>query len=87
LSHQYHHPLLHKCDYTWRRIQIMRLVLSSFLHPPVTLSLFSPYISLNTLFSSTLSPCSSLNVRDQVSHPHRTTGKIIGLYIQIYKVF
>jgi hypothetical protein len=28
-----------------------------------------------------LSLCFSLNVRDQVSHPYRTTGKIIVLYI------
>jgi polysaccharide pyruvyl transferase WcaK-like protein len=32
---------------------------------------------LSTLFSNTLILCSSLNVRDQVSHPYRTTGKII----------
>jgi hypothetical protein len=32
----------------------------------------------------TLSLCSSLNVRHQVSHPRRTTGKIIVLYIQIF---
>jgi hypothetical protein len=31
------------------------------------------------LFSNTLSLCSSLNVTDQVSHPYRTTGKIIVL--------
>jgi hypothetical protein len=29
--------------------------------------------------------CSSLNVRDQVSHPYRTTGKIIVSYILILK--
>jgi hypothetical protein len=28
------------------------------------------------LFSKTLSLCSSLKVRDQVSHPYSTTGKI-----------
>jgi hypothetical protein len=33
------------------------------------------------LKSYTLSLCSSLNVRDQVSRPHRTTGKIIVLYV------
>jgi hypothetical protein len=49
----------------------------SFLQPPVTSSLFDPNILLNTLFSNTLSLCSSLNVRDQVSHPYRTTDKII----------
>jgi hypothetical protein len=31
-----------------------------------------------------LSLCSSLNVRDQVLHPYRTTGKIIVLYILIF---
>jgi hypothetical protein len=58
--------------------------LCSFLHSPVTSSLFSPNILLSTLFSNTLSLCSSLNVRDQVSHPYRITGKIIVLYIQIF---
>jgi uncharacterized membrane protein len=28
--------------------------------------------------------CSSLNVRDQVSHRHKTIGKIIVLYILIF---
>jgi hypothetical protein len=51
--------------------------LCSYLQPPVTSSLFGPNILLNTLFSNTLSLCSSINVRDQVSHPYRTTGKII----------
>jgi hypothetical protein len=37
------------------------------LQSPVTSSLFGPNILLNGLFSNTLSPCSSLNVRDQVS--------------------
>jgi hypothetical protein len=39
------------------------------------------------LFSNTLSLCSSLIVRDQVSHQYRTTGKIIVLYILIFKFF
>jgi hypothetical protein len=34
-----------------------------------------PNILLSTLLSNTLSLCSSLNVRDQVSHPYKTTGK------------
>jgi hypothetical protein len=46
--------------------------LCSFLQPPVTSSLFGPNILLNTLFSYTLSLCSCLNDRDQVSHPYRT---------------
>jgi len=55
--------------------------LCSFLHSPVTSSLLGPNIILNTLFSNTLSPRSSLNVSDQVSHPYDTTSNIIVLYI------
>jgi hypothetical protein len=53
--------------------------LCRFLHPPVTLPLVGPNILLRTLFSNTLNLCSSLNVRNQVSHPYKTTGKIIVL--------
>jgi hypothetical protein len=49
------------------------------------LILLGPNILLSTLFSNTLSLCSSLNVRDQVSHPYRTIGIIIFLYILIFK--
>ena len=51
------------------------------LHSPVTSSLLGPNILLNTIFSNILSFLSSRNVRDQVSHPYKTTGKIIILYI------
>ena len=47
--------------------------LYSFLHSLVTSSLLGPHI-LNTLFSDTLSSCSTLNVSDQVSHPYTTTS-------------
>jgi hypothetical protein len=56
-------------------------LIMQFFQPPVTSSLFGPNILLITLFSNTLGPCSSLNVRDQVSHPYRTTGKIVVLYV------
>jgi len=58
--------------------------LCSFLHSPVTSSLLGPNILLNTLFPNTLSLRSSLNVSDQVSHSHKTTGKIIVPYILIF---
>jgi hypothetical protein len=51
--------------------------LCSFLQPPVTSFLFGPNNLLSALFSNTLSLCSSLNVRDQVSRPYRTTWKIL----------
>jgi hypothetical protein len=47
--------------------------LCNFHNSPVTSSLLGPNSLLSTLFSNTLSPCSSLNVRDQVSHPYKTT--------------
>ena len=59
--------------------------LRNFLHFPVTPSLLGANILLNTLFSNTLSLCSSLNVSDQASHPYKITAKIIVLYILIFK--
>ena len=47
--------------------------LCNFPHSPVTPSLLGPNILLNTLFSNSLSLCSTLNVSDQVSHPYKTT--------------
>jgi hypothetical protein len=49
--------------------------LCNFLHSPVTSSLSGLNI-LRTLFTNTLSLlCSSLNVRDQVSCPHKQLGE------------
>jgi hypothetical protein len=62
----------------------MKLLIMQFSPNPVTSSLIGPNILLKTLSSNTLSLCSSLNVRDQVSHPHRTTSKTIVLYIAIF---
>jgi len=61
-----------------------RSSLCNLLHSLVTSSLLGPNILLNTMFSNTLSFVSSLNVSDQASHPYKTTGKIIVLYILIY---
>jgi hypothetical protein len=58
--------------------------LCNFLHFPVTSSLLGPNTLLNTLLSNTLRLRSSVNVSDQVSHPYRTTGNIIVLYILIF---
>jgi hypothetical protein len=52
--------------------------------------LFSPischFIPLlySTLFSNTFHLWPSLNARDQVSHPYRTTGKITVLFLIVY---
>ena len=52
----------------------------SYLHSLLTSSLLGPDIIINTL-----SLRSSISVSDQVSHPYKTTGKIIVLYIFIFK--
>jgi hypothetical protein len=82
-----HRPWLYYSNYTWRRVQITKLLVCSFLHPPVILFFFCPNILFSTLFSNTLNLCSSLNVRDQVWQPYRTTGNIIVLYILIFTFF
>jgi hypothetical protein len=61
-------------------------LLCSFLHLPIISSLFGPNGLLSNLFSNTPSQCFSL-VRGLVSHPYRTTDKIIVLYILIFKLF
>jgi len=43
----------------------------------LTETLAYPNILLNTMFSYTISFLSSRNVNDQVSHPYKTTGKIV----------
>jgi hypothetical protein len=43
------------------------------------LSFLGPNILLNTVFSNTLIPRSTLIVSNQVSHPYKTTGKAIFL--------
>jgi hypothetical protein len=48
--------------------------LCSLLYSPVTSSLVGPNILLSTLFPKTLSLCSSLSVRDQVSHSYKTSS-------------
>ena len=58
--------------------------LCSFLQSPVTSSLLDPNISLNTLFSNTLSLHSTLNMSDQVSYSYKKTGKIIILCIHSF---
>jgi hypothetical protein len=57
--------------------------LCNYLQPPVTSSLLGPNI-LSTLFSDILHLCSSPTVTDQVSHPYKTTDKIIVLYISVF---
>jgi hypothetical protein len=69
--------------YTWRRLQITLLLVMRFFHPLVASLLFGPDIILSTLFSNAFSVSLFLNVRDQVSHTCRTTGKIISIVLKM----
>jgi len=87
----YTSPLLHKC-YMPRRCIILDLITRmisgedyrsssvspcSLFHSSVTSPLLGPNILFSTVLSTTFSRCSFFNVRDQVSHPCKKTGKIV----------
>jgi len=59
--------------------------LCGLLQLPATFSLLGPNILRSTLFSHNLNTCYSLRMRDQVSHPYKTTGKIMVYCIVIFK--
>jgi hypothetical protein len=65
-----------RSNYTWRRVQVMKLLIMQFPLTSLISSVFGPNILLSTLLSNTLILCPSLNVRDQLSCPYKTTGKI-----------
>jgi hypothetical protein len=59
-------------------------LLCSLLLSDFNSAFLGPNFFLKTLFSNTLALCSSCNVRDQVSHPCKTAGKILISYILIF---
>jgi hypothetical protein len=70
-----HPPGLDYFNYTWRRVQITKLLVMQF---SPTSRHFIPLWSKHSLQHLVLKHPQSvflLNVRDQVSHPYRTTGK------------
>jgi len=67
MSHPSHSSWFYHSNNTGRGVETTKL------STPVTSSLLGRNILLNTLFSNTLSLCSSL-VSDQVSHPYKTWG-------------
>jgi len=59
-------------------------ILSTFCSFPISLvtsSFLDLSILLKSLSSDTISQSSSRNINDQVSHSHKTTGKVIVLYV------
>ena len=62
-------------------VQVIKLLIISFLSSPITSSLLDSNFLLSAIFSNFVSLHSSLNVSDQVSHPYKITDKIIVLYM------
>jgi hypothetical protein len=81
LSRAPHSPWFDVPNNIWGGVQNMKLLIVKL--PPFScyLSYFGPNVLLRTLSSNTLSLCSFLNLRDQVSHPYKTAGRIMVLYI------
>jgi hypothetical protein len=78
LSHHlwFHHPVF------WWIVQIMELLIVRcspvFCDFTSLLSRYSP-----PLFTNSLNLCYSLNVRDEVTHPYKTTDKLLLVYFNI----
>jgi hypothetical protein len=77
LSHACHMPCLPHSPWLdlpsdiWGWVQIIKHLIVQ-----LTSFLLGPNILLRTLFSNTVSLCSSLSVRDNVSHPYITVEKL-----------
>jgi hypothetical protein len=66
-----------------RKVQVLKLLVTQFCPTSCHFVCLLSKFLLSTLFSDTLSLCSSLNVREQVSRPYRTTDRII-LFMFLY---
>ena len=70
-------PLPHTCNMPrWfdqsNNLQNMNVIVMQSSPVPVTSFLLGPNTFLRALFSNIMSPCSFLNMKDQVSHPYKT---------------
>jgi hypothetical protein len=64
-----HPSRLDHFNYIWQSVQVMKHLFMQFLPAPIMSPLLVPHILRSTMFSNTLSPCPSLNVRYQY-HTH-----------------
>jgi len=79
-----HAPWLDHPNKIWWSVQVMKLIIMQ--SSPVFCHIISfRSILLSTPFSYKFSLCYSLSVRQQVSHPYKTTGKITVVYIHLGK--
>jgi hypothetical protein len=73
---------IHSPNSIWWRVQLEapQSVLS-FPQPPFSSFLFGPNILLSILLSNTLNSCFAGNAWDRASHPCKTTGRVMVLYV------
>jgi hypothetical protein len=82
MARPFHPPRLDHSNYTWRRVQITKLLVMQCSPPS------RHFIPLRSKYSAEQpvlihnSLCSFVNVRNQALHPYTTTGKM-GLYVLI----
>jgi hypothetical protein len=63
-------------NYIWWRPQATQLLVMQFSPPSCHIKLLQSKFSPQYLFPNTFSLCSSINARDQASHPYRTICKL-----------
>jgi hypothetical protein len=78
-----HPPWLDHSNYIWWRVHDMKLLIVQFSPTSYHFVPLRSNILFSTLFSNTLSLCSSLNAKNQVPHPYKVTGKILVFCILI----
>ena len=78
MPHIHYLPCYIYVNNIWWRITDMKLTTQSSA-PLYSYRPLIPNILLTTLLLQTLNLCSSLDVRHQISHPHKMTGKMSGL--------
>jgi len=71
-----HPPWFDHVKNIWWCINVMKLLITQSFSTFCHFLILVQNILLSTLFPDTLNLCSSLSVRYQVSHPHKTTSKI-----------
>jgi hypothetical protein len=87
MSRPPHPPRLYNSNYTWRRVQIMQLPVMQLSPPSRRPSLLGPNILLSTLFSNTLSLCSSLTVRQQEEATEENSNRQQWFYSWLLSAF
>jgi hypothetical protein len=79
-----HYSWFYHSNNIWWGVRTIKLLIVQYLPLPCCLVPLDPQTFPRTLLSNPLSLRSSVNVRVHVSHPYKTTGKIIVTFIFIF---